>query len=129
MQFSERQRFTFRKELLSATERIAVVIPAFFYTFLCGSERQNGKPGSAKFLRGSSPMTQPLWARKWHDFSGWFISSKSCSKVASSNGKVKYLHIDKTVLYITANIANKLDYTKKYDAKTSTEADGMNCAT
>lgn len=48
-------------------------------------------PGSAKFLSGSSPITHPLWARKWHILSGWWSSCISCSKVMSSYMKVKYL--------------------------------------
>lgn len=48
-------------------------------------------PGSAKLRRGSSFITQPLWARKWHILSGWSRSCISCSRVMSWYGKVKYL--------------------------------------
>lgn len=48
-------------------------------------------PSSAKLRSGSSPMTQPLWARKWHVLSGWSSSCISCTRVMSWYGKVKYL--------------------------------------
>lgn len=48
-------------------------------------------PGSAKLRNGSSPITQPLWAKKWHILSGWSSSCISCSSVMSWYGKVKYL--------------------------------------
>lgn len=49
-------------------------------------------PGSAKFLRGTSPITHPFWAKMWHAWSGFCSSWSSCSLDISSNGKVKYLH-------------------------------------
>ena len=48
-------------------------------------------PGSAKFRRGSSPITHPLCAiRKQALFGTWIIDS-STERDMSSKGKVKYL--------------------------------------
>lgn len=58
---------------------------------VCKNSNLFYKPGSAKFLRGSSPITQPLWAMKKQALSGWCIIVSSSSTVSSLNGYVKYL--------------------------------------